>query len=207
MREGASVSSGLIRWCGLAATLGGVLGIVLTPILTYLWATYSDVYGYFGRAYFLVFLGCLVGLAGLYARRRANSGLRGTEELEMERLVLGMTFVGLAIALVGSILDYWGGGSGEGFTQVQITGFGLETTGILLVLLGSLLLGLTYRRTNVLPRLVRWLLIAAGPGGLLLSFLHIPSGSMLLFCCAWVVLGYLLLMGKVSSAEQASRVS
>ena len=94
------MSSGLIRWCGLAATLGGVLGIVLTPILTYLWATYSDVYGYFGRAYFLVFLGCLVGLAGLYARRRANSGLRGTEELEMERLALGMTFVGLAIALV-----------------------------------------------------------------------------------------------------------
>src|SRR5215207_6779192 len=119
---------------------GGVLSIVLTPILTYVWATYSDVYGYFGRAYFLVFLGCLVGLAGLYARRRANSGLQGTEELEMERLVLGMTFVGLAIALVGSILDYWGGGSGEGFTQVQITGFGLEMTGIPLVLLASLLL-------------------------------------------------------------------
>lgn len=74
-----------------------------------------------------------------------------------------MTFVGLAIALVGSILDYWGGGSGEAFTQVQITGYGLEMTGILLVLLGSVLLGLSYRRTNVLPRLVPWLLITAGP--------------------------------------------
>ncbi len=76
------MSSGLVRWCGLAATLGGVLGIVLTPILTYLWATYSDVYGYFGRAYFLVFLGCLVGLAGLYARRRANSGYGARKRLK-----------------------------------------------------------------------------------------------------------------------------
>ena len=199
------MSSNLVRLSGLVAILGGVLGIVLTPILAYLWATYSDVYGYFGRAYFLVFLGCIAGVVGLYARRRGNSGLQGTEELEMERLVLGMTFLGLAIALVGSILDYWGGASGEDFTQVQITGFGLEMTGILLVLLGSLLLGLTYRRTNVLPRVVRWLLIAAGPGGLLLSFLHLPSGAMLLFCCAWVVLGYLLLTERIVPARPFAR--
>jgi len=59
------MSSNLVRWSGLVAMVGGVLGIVLTPILSYLWATYSDLYGHFGRAYFLVFLGCLVGLAGL----------------------------------------------------------------------------------------------------------------------------------------------
>lgn len=58
-REGVCVSSSLIRWGGIVAILGGVLGIVLMPILSYLWATYSDLYGYFGRAYFLVFLGCL----------------------------------------------------------------------------------------------------------------------------------------------------
>jgi len=46
----------LVRFSGLVAILGGVLGIVLTPILTYLWATNSDTYGYFGRAYFLAFL-------------------------------------------------------------------------------------------------------------------------------------------------------
>lgn len=200
------MSSSLIRWSGLVAMLGGVLGIVLTPILSYLWATYSDAYGYFGRAYLLVFLGCMAGLVGLYAQRRGNSGLQGTEELHMERLVLGMTFFGLAIALVGSILDYWGGGSGEGFTQVQRAGFGIEMTGILLALLGSVLLGFHYRRVNVLPGIVRWLLITAGPGGLLLTFVHIPSGTMLLFCYAWVVLGYLLLTRRVASAEQLSRV-
>ena len=68
------MSSVLVRLCGLAAILGGVLGIVLTPILTYLWAANSDVYGYFGRVYFFVFIGCLLGLAGLYAQRRASMG-------------------------------------------------------------------------------------------------------------------------------------
>ena len=58
-REGMRMSSNLIKWGGIAAILGSVLGIVLMPILSYLWATYSDLYGYFGRAYFLVFLGCL----------------------------------------------------------------------------------------------------------------------------------------------------
>lgn len=200
-------SSSLIRWGGLVAMAGGVLGIVLTPILTYLWATYSDMYGYFGRAYFLVFLGCLVGLAELYAVRKGNPGTQATEKPGEENLIIGMALVGLAIALVGSILDYWGGGSGEDFTWVQVQGFGMEMIGLLLVLVGSVLLGLTYRRTNALPRLVCWLLIAAGPGGILLSFLHIPSGTMFLFCCTWVVLGYLLLRGRVASAEQPSRVS
>ena len=189
----------LIRWGGIAAILGGVLGIVLMPILSYLWATYSGLYGYFGRAYFLVFLGCLWGLAGLYALRRGNPGTQATEKPSEENLVIGITFVGLATAFVGSILDYWGGTPGEDFTQAQITGFGFEMIGLLLVVLGSMLLGLHYRRANVVPALVDWLLIAAGPGGILLSLVHIPSGTMLLFCCAWVVLGYLLLTVRVAT--------
>lgn len=97
----------LVRWSGLVAMPGDVLGIVLTPILSYLWATYSDVYGYVGKAYFLVVLGCMVGLAGNYVRRGGNPGLRRTETLEQEKLVMGMTFFGLAMAPVGSVLDYW----------------------------------------------------------------------------------------------------
>ena len=52
-RKGVRVSSSLISWGGIVAILGGVLGIVLMPILSYLWATYSDLYGYFGRVYFV----------------------------------------------------------------------------------------------------------------------------------------------------------
>ena len=184
----------------MAAMLGGVVGIVLTPILTYLWATYSDAYGYFGRAYFLVPLGLLLGMSGLYALRRTDPGQQATDKPDEETLSIGMTIVGLATALVGSILDYWGGTPGQDFTQAQITGFGLEIVGLLLVLLGSSLLGLQYRRANVVPAPVAWLLILAGPVGLLLSVLHVPSGSTLLFCCAWVVLGYLLFAGRVAAS-------
>ncbi len=116
------MSSGLIRWCGLAAMLGGLLGIALTPILTYLWATYSDVYGYFGRAYFSVYLGCIAGLAGLYGVRRGHLGSQGTDTLDTEKLVFGMTFVGLMIGLVGNVLEYWGGSPSEDFTMVQMQG-------------------------------------------------------------------------------------
>lgn len=202
------MSSNLVRLSGLAAMLGGVLGIVLTPILTYLWATYSDVYEYFGRAYFPVYLGCMAGLVGLYALRKVSLGLQGTGKPDTEKWVFGMTFGGLIIGLVGNVLEYWGGTPGEDFTMVQMQGFGIELLGLMLVIFGSVAFGLTYRRTNVLPRLVSWLLIAAGPGGILLSILlHAPSGTLLLFCYAWVVLGYLLLTEKIASAEQPSRVS
>jgi hypothetical protein len=196
------VSSGLVRWCGLAAMLGGVLGIVLTPILSYLWATYSDAYLYYGRAYFLVYLGCLLGLAGLYARRR-------TSQLIGEKWGFGLTCIGLAIGLIGDVLAYWGGPPGQDFTQLQASGFIIEVIGLLLILIGSVVLGVTYlgEQANVLPKLVAGLLIAGGPGGFMLFSLHAPSGTLLLFCCAWVVLGYLLLMGRVASAEQPSRVS
>jgi hypothetical protein len=200
------MSSNLVKLSGLAAILGGVLGIVLTPILTYLWAANSDVYGYFGRAYFLVFLGCLSGLAGLYARRRTSIGPLTTSD-DAEGWVFVLTLIGLVLSLVGDILEYWGGSPGEGFTQAQVKGFTVEILGLVLVLFGSVAFGIIYRRANVLPRFMPWLLIAAGPAGLVLSIPHIPSGTMFLFCCAWVVLGYLLLTGKVASAQQRVRVT
>jgi hypothetical protein len=197
----------LVRFSGLAAILGGVLGIVLTPVLTYLWATNSDVYGYFGRVYFVVFVGCLSGLAGLYAQRRASMGSLTASEPDTEKWVFVLMLVGLVLSLVGDILEYWGGSSGEDFTQLQVKGFTVEICGLLLVLFGSVAFGFIYRKANVLPKFMPWLLIAAGPAGLILSVPHMPSGTMFLFCCAWVVLGFLLLTGKVNSAQQPVRVT
>ena len=199
------MSSGLIRLGGLAAMLAGVLDIVLTPILSYLWATYSDAYLSYGKAYFLVYLGCLAGLMGLNAQRQGSPGQPKTEKLG-----IGITFAGLAISLVGDILAYWGdifGGelvAGGEFTAIQADGFIIEMLGLLLLLVGSVILGVTYLRAKVLPRSLAWLLILAGLGGVLLSALHVPSGTMLLFCFAWVALGYLLWSGR-SAAESGPR--
>jgi hypothetical protein len=201
------MSTILVRLSGLAAILGGVLGIILTPILTYLWATYSDTYGYFGRAYFLVFIGCLLGLAGLYAQRRASMGSLTTSEPDTEKWVFVLMLVGLVPSLVGDILEYWGGSPGEDFTTTQMQGFSIEMLGLLLVLCGSVALGVIHRKTNALPTFLPWLLVAAGPAGVVLSIPHAPSGTMFLFCCAWVALGYLLLTGKIASSEQPAQVS
>ena len=192
----------------MAAMLSGMLGIVLTPILTYLWTIYSDMYLTYGRAYFLVYLGFLAGLMGLNAQRKRSSGRSTTEKLG-----IAITFAGLALSLVGDILAYWGDVlgrelvAGGEFTAIQADGFILEMLGLLLVLVGSVFLGVTYLRTNVLPRLLAWLLVLAGPGGVLLSALHAPSGTMLVFCFAWVALGYALWSGRSVASEHPSRVS
>ena len=190
------MSPNLVRVSGLMAMLGGVLGIVLTPILSHLWVTYSDTYLYYGRPYFLVYLGCLLGLTGLYARRRAS-------RLKGENWGFGLTFAGLSVGLVGDVLAYWGGSLGQDFTQLQGMGFSIELLGLVLILIGSVVLGVTYldAQANVVPKLVAGLLIAAGPGGLLLFGLHAPSGTLLLFCCAWVLLGYLLLTDRILPAQ------
>lgn len=190
-------SSKLVRLSGMAGMLGDTLGVVLTPILAYLWAVYSDAYLIYGKTYFLVYLGCLAGLMGLNAQRKGSPRRPKTEKLGMS-----ITFAGLATSLMGDILAYWGdslGGEliadGE-FTAVQAGGFGIEMLGLLLLLIGSVILGVTYLRASVLPRLPAWLLILAGPGGVLLSALHAPGGTMLLFCFAWIAIGYALWAGK-----------
>ena len=181
-----------VKVAGLTAMLGSALGIALTPVLVYLWTTYSEAYAAFGRAYFLVYLGCIAGLLGLGALCKASSNRPETEELG-----IGTILVGLAVAFVGDLLGNWGdllGGvsNAGGFTNVQAGGFLLEMLGLLILLFGSVSLGVDYLRANVPPRWFAWLLVLSGPGSLLLSALHAPSGTMLLFCLAWLGMGYLL---------------
>jgi hypothetical protein len=91
---------------------------------------------------------------------------------------------------------------------MQVRGFGIEIIGLLLLLIGSVVLGAASLRSHALPRLVALMLILAGPSGVLLSALvHVPSGTMLVFCCAWVTLGWLLLTGRGISDGRPTRVS
>ena len=59
-------------------------------------------------------------------------------------------------------------------------------------MVGSVILGVAYLRANVLSPLSAWLFVLAGPSGVLLSALHAPSGTLLVFCFTWVVVGYAL---------------
>ena len=63
--KGGTRSTSADRSRVLAAMLGSALGIALTPLLSYRWATCLGAYLHYGRAYFLVYTGCSMGLAGL----------------------------------------------------------------------------------------------------------------------------------------------
>ena len=65
------MSSDVIRWSGLTAMLGGVLGAVLSPILAHLSDIYSYAYTTYGRLYFL---SLPPELLGLYVLRKLRGG-------------------------------------------------------------------------------------------------------------------------------------
>lgn len=221
-------SSDLIRWSGIGAVLGSLLGIVLAPVITsayslseggpeqsppwdpalsnllsplFGFASPEGVYATYGKLYFLVFLGFLLGFLALRAQQRGRVGRLGEWGLRL-------SLVGVVLNLLGNIPDYW---FGEG-TWFEGLGFLLGTVlGFLLLVVGSTMLGIGLLRSGTAPtRLGAWLLAVCLPGLILLTLIgfgNIPSGPALWFCFAWLVLGYVLWSQRGAPTEQqASRV-
>lgn len=195
------------RWGGWAAMAGGVFALLLTPpfAMAYVgWAEESPtplmdmlqpvldpllgfasvdtVYQTYGRLYLLAALLMLAGLVVLRSQVAGQLGRSGNQGL----VVL---VVGWAMFVVGLVGDYV---MGETFGEVlHGLSFTVEGLGILVLLVGALLVGMSSRRTGVLPALVAWLLILALPLAFIGTFLtgHAPSGPMLGASAAWVGLG------------------
>ena len=185
------MSSGLIRWSGLAAMLGGVLGTVLSPILAHLWDTYSNAYLTYGRLYFL---SLPPQLLGIYALRKLHGVGSGTKE----RWGFRLSLVGMWLAVLGVFTDYWVG-IPPGFLWVIIA------TPFLVA--GFVLLGLGLRRVAAVPRWVTLVTIGAGIGAVPVMFFvlfHVPSGPLLTFHVAWIALGYVLWSERGGPIEQRS---
>jgi hypothetical protein len=208
-------SSNLVRWGGLAAMLGSLIGFLLAPVITsaysisengagqtppwepalgalldplFAFASPDAVYASYGKLYLLVFLGFLLGMVALRARRRGHAG-------RLEQWGYRLSLAGLALNLLGNIGDYWYRG-GVGESGVDTLGFLLGTVlGLLLLVAGSALLGIGLLRAGTPPRLGAWLLVLALPGIPLLTLLgfgNAPSGPTLWFCFVWLVLGWSL---------------
>ena len=195
------------RWGGWAAMVGGVLALLLTPPFAsaYLgWAEESPtplidklrsavdpllgfasvdtVYQTYGRLYLLAALLMLAGLVVLRPQVAGRLGRLGDRGL----VVLVVGWVMFVVGLVGDYVI------GEVFGEVlHGLSFTVEGLGILVLLVGVLLVGVSARRTGVLPAPVALLLILALPlafiGTLLIG--HLPSGPILGVSAAWVGLG------------------
>ncbi len=211
--------------------LGSVLGIVVAPIITsayslseqggaefappweptlseslgflFSFASPEAVYATYGKLYLLVFLGFLLGLVGLYNRRRGHTG-------RLEKWGFRLSFVGLALNLLGNLGDYWyQGGLVE--STPDFLGFLLGTLlGMFILTIGSLMLGIALLRAGEGPRLGAWLLALAVLGYTVLGFLgfeNLPSMPALWFCFAWLVLGYFLWFRGGNKAQQTTRAA
>lgn len=222
---------GNIRWSGLAAMLGGVLAILLTPLATFAgflagpgrtypdmpWAqlveplvtpllgfgTREEVYATYGKVFFPIYLLFLVGLTSLHARLAGRAG-------RLEERGFQVALLGLVMNLVGNVGDYW---LGEEVLHQPLWGmsFAIGTLlGTLIYIVGSVLLGIAILRTPVLPRWSGWVLIIAPTLGIVLGLWqvrHLPSALVLPVGLGWLLVGYALWLGKDEPVESEGRVS
>jgi hypothetical protein len=195
-------------WAGLAAIVGGVMAIVLTPpfaiayfvaypgsdavppwvianliALTPLIAfdTPVAVYNLYGRIYDVVYALFLPSAFALHALHRHG-------QARLEKWGFFVLVAGLLACFVGVAGDYWADGAG----------FFLEFCGLLILAAGATLYGVALLRSKALPGWYAWPLVACGPG-MFVSFAlvgHVPSGPTLPFATCWFLAGCALLLGK-----------
>lgn len=201
------------RRSGLVALVAAALGLLLLPLITVAYAVSGDgagsdpawgpdardlfgplvtfaepdtVYAAYGKVYFLVLLGLLVGVLGLSRLRRGGVSVP-------ERWGFRLSVVGLVANLAGIVTDY----TVFEDTLVENIGFVVGSLlGLLLLVVGSLLLGVAWLRADGAPRLGAWLVLLAVPGMVALGALgfgNLPSMPIAWFCIAWLALGRYLL--------------
>jgi hypothetical protein len=218
--------SNLIRWGGLAALVGGVIGILYFPFhasayfatqdgsaaldapWVAVWAepftrvfdpllTFAPPHEVYTTFGKILVLVVLGFLAGVLALHSRQGARAG----RLEKW-------GFRVLLLGSVLGTLGV-FGEYYTPyLDFSFLAFSAPGILLLMFGSLLFGIGTLKAGMVPRLGAWLLTLGGfPGIVLMTVLvgHL-SGGLLLLDFAWVVLGYALWMQRVAPAVSSPRV-
>jgi hypothetical protein len=182
-----------IRWCGLAAIVGGVVYVsldVLGVLYIYLYSPSSDedippALNYIeGIFLFLLLLGALAAIAGLHALQRRRYGWAGV-------LASLVAFLGVALILVGVVTETLAGPAFEPSLVFLIPGSLVATVG--LVALGAVTMA-----ARVLPWWCGASIIAGSPP------VAILFGT--LVGVAWVLVGYALLRRAEISSEHPPQV-
>jgi hypothetical protein len=205
-----------VRPAGLAAIVGGVLGICVAPLysLAYFatdevapseepgWAdsgrdlaepllTFASadaVYLTYGKLFLFVWAGMLAGLIALHA----TQGWQGDR---LERWGYRASLLATVLLVIGAFGAYW-----LELTEVFFAGFLLP--GILLLAVGSPVFGVGTWRAGVAPRAGALLLVVGGPATLVISDFATLGGGLVLLYLAWVVLGYALWSGAARQPHQ-----
>jgi hypothetical protein len=199
-----------VRWAGLAAMVGGGLGLLFAPLYSLAYFATDDgaadaksaaVRAWADPAadalaplltfasadvvrltYFKLFLLTVSGmLAGVVALHACQRPHGG----RLERWGFRVTLVGLLLLFLGAASGYWPPLL-DGSFAVFIA------PGLLLVVIGSPFFGVGTWRAAVAPRVGAGLLIIGGPALVVISEFATLGGGLVLLYLAWVVLGYAL---------------
>ena len=191
-----SVTSSMVRWGGLAGAAAGVMFLV-SGILTLIappQGAPSSFGGYLlGVVLVVAFVLVLVAVAGLHAAQR-HSGRYG----RLGAVGALLTFVGYAIVLVAAHVTRLAGG--QSVIAVRLVGG-------LVVLVGSILLGVMTIRARILPWWCGALLVVGFPLGAVLEEVVAVGSENVVLAIVWGSVGYALLSRRDTVAEQPSRVT
>jgi hypothetical protein len=204
---------------GYAAIAGGVLGMVLAPIMVmvkYLtgwavipepswievvrpalglmltFATPVQLWVVYGSIYTMALLLMFVGLLALAAQSRR---LRG----RVEPRGLWILIAGLCLVIVGDCvhtLTWHQNGltvPTPGTNPIANTAYAVHMMGMNIVLVGSAMTGISALRRRLLPSWLAWLFILIAPGAVAMSLTLLPttpSGALWLFSLTMIILGY-----------------
>jgi hypothetical protein len=189
------MSSNMLRWGGLAGVVAAVM-FVLTTILAQLappQKVFDSLSDYLRQVVLLVgYVGVMAAILGLHALQ-SQSGRYG----RLGAVGSLVAFIGYAIIFVVTAISTLQGG--QALLSIRLTG------GVV-VLIGSILLGVMTLRARVVPWWCGVLLIVAFPLGDLSNAI-VSGGEGLLLGILWGSVGYALLSLRDTVAEQPPRVS
>jgi hypothetical protein len=197
-----------VRWTGLAAMIGGALGVLVSPLYSLAYFASSD-----GAAdtqsaatqawaepardllgpllsfaspdvvrftYGKLFLFIWIGmLAGLIGLHTRHAGRGG----RLERWGFRASFTGLLLLIIGAF--------GASWLMIEVFFVAFIVPGLLLFTFGVSIFGLGTWRAGVAPRTGALLLVVGGfPGTFLISEIATLGGGLVLVYLAWMVLGH-----------------
>ena len=208
-----------LRWAGLAAMVGGALGLVFAPLYSLAYFASSDgaadaksawVQAWADPArnlldplltfaspdivrmtYFKLLLFVVIGMLAGVVGLHASQGRQGGR---LERWGFRISFAGLLLLAIGAFSGYWPRLVGFSFVAFILPG-------LLLLVVGSPLFGLAIWRARVASRIGACLLIVGGPAMLLINQVATLGGSLVLIYLAWVILGHSLWSATLTPAH------
>ena len=221
------MSSKHIRWGGLAAMLGGIVGIVYSPLYALAYFATEDGAESLEAPWVAAWAGSLrpileplltfappedvyltygkffsLMVLGWMAGSLALHARQAASAGQLEKWGFRVAFAGTVLGTLGGIGTYWIGSVWWGAVDFSFVAFMVPT--LLLFGVGFPLFGIGTLRAKVAPRLGAWLFIIGGLPGMIL--LNIVLGQLTLALLpinlAWVVLGHSLYSAKATPARQ-----